>query len=202
MKQKCTTIENPQSLRKKYSRKPEKQKMQTCAEQAVWEQCWTDLSLCATGTTLPPQDEQPHGDSSQPGPQPGLQLQGALRKGQMATDCWDMSLSSWLWLWLGIPTHVMKEQGDCSIPACFGVAQSETGQPPTHRAPLSHQGKKSVQPCSLLLKRALLPSLPLQNGHGPRKSAMSSWEVAVTAKIKYSLLLKTFFIFEGKTHTT
>lgn len=49
---------------------------------------------------------------------------------------------------------------------------------------------------------ALPPSLPLDNGLSPRKSALSSGEVAVTAKIKHSLLLKTFFIFEGKTHTT
>lgn len=42
-------------------------------------------------------------------------------------------------------------------------------------------------------------SLPQDNGHGPRKLAMNSWEVAVAAKIKYPLLLKNFFhLLRGK----
>lgn len=48
-------------------------------------------------------------------------------------------------------------------------------------------------------KTVLLPtSLPRDNGCGPRKLAMNSWEVAVAAKIKYPLLLKNFFHLGGE----
>lgn len=88
-----------------------------------------------------------------------------------------------------------------------GWQQLGTGEPPTHTETVPPPGIRISAPCQplgppwqegsaqhfCLKDGAFPPLLPWDNGCGPRKLVMNSWEAAVAAKIKYRLLLKNFF---------